>query len=209
MKNNRKIEKNRGLLVVLSGPSGVGKNSMIRALIDDDPNLFHSISVTTREPRKGEIDGVAYHFVSKDKFRALIGAGDMLEYDLYCDEYYGTLQSLITEKTDKGIDVLLDLTIKGALELKKNDPNAVLIFLMPPSLDALRERLLDRGTESRERIEQRLKTAEREMGCIDSFDYLVINDAVEDAVEDIKAIMRAEKRLVTRSFVDESEADRV
>ncbi|MGI6507332.1 MAG: guanylate kinase [Saccharofermentanales bacterium] len=205
MSNAQKVSKMRGLLVVLSGPSGVGKDSVIKALIEDNPSLFHSISVTTRKPRAGEENGVAYHFVSKEEFRSLIDEGDMLEYDFYCDEYYGTLKSLITEKTDKGIDVLLDLTVKGALELRKNDSNGVLVFLMAPSLDVLRKRLVDRGTESLERIDQRLKTAEREMGCIESFDYLVINDVVEDAVSDIKAIMRSEKRRVTRLFVDESE----
>ena len=205
MSNAQKVSKKRGLLVVLSGPSGVGKDSVIKALIEDNPSLFHSISVTTRKPRAGEENGVAYHFVSKEEFRSLIDEGDMLEYDFYCDEYYGTLKSLITEKTDKGIDVLLDLTVKGALELRKNDSNGVLVFLMAPSLDVLRKRLVDRGTESLERIDQRLKTAEREMGCIESFDYLVINDVVEDAVSDIKAIMRSEKRRVTRLFVDESE----
>lgn len=205
MSNAQKVSKKRGLLVVLSGPSGVGKDSVIKALIADNPSLFHSISVTTRKPRAGEENGVAYHFVSKEEFRSLIDEGDMLEYDFYCDEYYGTLKSLITEKTDKGIDVLLDLTVKGALELRKNDSNGVLVFLMAPSLDVLRKRLVDRGTESLERIDQRLKTAEREMGCIESFDYLVINDVVEDAVSDIKAIMRSEKRRVTRLFVDESE----
>ena len=205
MSNSQKASHKRGLLVVLSGPSGVGKDSVIKALIEDNPSLFHSISVTTRKPRAGEENGVAYHFVSKEEFRSLIDEGDMLEYDFYCDEYYGTLKSLITEKTDKGIDVLLDLTVKGALELRKNDSNGVLVFLMAPSLDVLRKRLVDRGTESLERIDQRLKTAEREMGCIESFDYLVINDVVEDAVSDIKAIMRSEKRRVTRLFVDESE----
>ncbi len=205
MRNDRNASNKRGLLVVLSGPSGVGKDSIIKALIASDPSLFHSISVTTRKPRTGEENGVAYYFVSKDEFRALIDEGDMLEHDFYCDEYYGTLKSLIAEKTDRGIDVLLDLTVKGALELRKNDPNAVLVFLIAPSLDVLRERLIDRGTESLERIEQRLKTAEREMGYIESFDYLVINDVVENAVSDIRAIMRAEKRRVTRLFVDESE----
>ncbi|HHW93332.1 MAG TPA: guanylate kinase [Clostridiaceae bacterium] len=196
----------RGLLIVLSGPSGVGKDSIINALIEDDPSLFHSISTTTREPRKGEIEGVSYHFITKNAFSALIDAGDMLEYDLYCDEYYGTPKSLINEKTERGIDVLLDLTVKGALILKENDPNAVLIFLIAPSKEALRARLLARGTEEPELIEQRLKTAERELGYIESFDFLVINDEVQNAVSDVKAIMRAEKRRVARLFVDESES---
>ncbi len=205
MKSERKAKKKRGLLVVLTGPSGVGKNSLIDALKADDPTLFHSISMTTREPRKGEVHGVSYHFTSKEDFRALIEAGEVLEFDIYLDEYYGTPKATIVEKTENEVDVLLDLTVRGALELKENYPDAILIFISAPSEKALRDRLLARGTETPERIEQRLKTAQDELNRIQYFDYLVVNGKVEEASSDIQAIIRAEKRRVDRLFVDEEE----
>ncbi len=206
---NSQAADKRGLLVVLTGPSGVGKNSIIEALRADDPSLFHSVSMTTRDPRKGETDGVSYHFASKERFQALVDAGEILEFDMYCGAYYGTPKAPITEKTEHGTDVLLDLTVKGALEIRKNDPGAVLIFVSAPSEKALRDRLLARGTESPERIEQRLKTARDELNQIQYFDYLVVNNNVEEARADIQAIIRAEKRRITRLFVDGSEPDSV
>ncbi len=196
------LEK-RGLLIVLSGPSGVGKNSIIDALRLEDPRRYHSVSMTTRQPRKGEIDGQSYHFTSKAHFEALIEAGDILEYDSYCEEYYGTPRAPVDQMTADNIDILLDLTVKGALELKKNCPNAVIIFITASTEGALRDRLLKRATETPEAIEKRLKTARRELEEIHRFDYWVINDHIDHAAADVSAIIRAEKRRTSRFFVDE------
>lgn len=196
------LEK-RGLLIVLSGPSGVGKNSIIDALRLEDPRRYHSVSMTTRQPRKGEIDGQSYHFTSKAHFEALIEAGDILEYDSYCEEYYGTPRAPVDQMTADNIDILLDLTVKGALELKKNCPNAVIIFITASTEGALRDRLLKRATETPEAIEKRLKTARRELEEIHRFDYWVINDYIDHAAADVSAIIRAEKRRTSRFFVDE------
>lgn len=204
----KSLEK-RGLLIVLSGPSGVGKNSIIDALRQEDPQRFHSVSMTTRSPRKGEIDGKSYHFTSKAHFEALIEAGDILEYDRYCDEYYGTPKAPVEAMTTASIDILLDLTVKGALELKKNCPNAVIIFITASREEVLRDRLMARGTESEEAIEKRLITAREELKRIDQFDYWVINDRIADAAADVSAIIRAEKRRTSRFFVDECDLERL
>ena len=196
------LEK-RGLLIVLSGPSGVGKNSIIDALRLEDPRRYHSVSMTTRQPRKGEIDGQSYHFTSKAHFESLIEAGEILEYDSYCEEYYGTPRAPVDQMTADNIDILLDLTVKGALELKKNCPNAVIIFITASTEGALRESLVRRATETPEAIEKRLKTARKELEEIHRFDYWVINDHIAHAAADVSAIIRAEKRRTSRFFVDE------
>ncbi|NLA71880.1 MAG: guanylate kinase [Clostridiaceae bacterium] len=193
----------RGLLVVLTGPSGVGKNSIIDALREEDPRFFHSVSMTTRQPRKGEHNGIAYHFTTKDRFEELTRRGDILEYDTYCGEYYGTPSAPIDRMIQDNIDVLLDLTVNGALELKRKCPNAIIIFITASTEEALRDRLLARGTESEEAIESRLATAREELGRINLFDYWVINDVIADTASDIRAIVKAEKRRVSRFFVDE------
>lgn len=205
MVNYELIREERGLLVVLSGPSGVGKNSIIDALREEDPRRFHSVSMTTRQPRRGEVDGLSYHFTDKDHFESLIEAGEILEYDLYCDEYYGTPKEPVDRMTRQHIDILLDLTVKGALELKKNCPNAVIIFVTASSEEALKERLLARGTETPEAIEKRLMTARKELQVMDQFDYWVINDVIAEAAADVSAIIKAEKRRISRFFVDECE----
>lgn len=193
----------KGLLIVISGPSGVGKNTVIDALREEDSRRFHSVSMTTRKPRKGEENGVAYHFTTKERFEALIGQGEILEYDTYCGQYYGTPKAPIERLVRDRIDVLLDLTIKGAIEVKRNFPNAVTVFLTAPSEEALRERLRARGTETEEAIDSRLRAARKELMELGQFDYWVINDRVADAAADVSAIIRAEKRRVRRNFVDE------
>ena len=198
----RSLEE-RGLLIVLSGPSGVGKNSIIDALRQEDPKRFHSVSMTTRPPRKDEQEGVSYYFTSKSHFEELIRRDEILEYDSYCDEYYGTPREPIDRMTDQNVDILLDLTVKGALELKRNCPNAVIVFVTASTEEALRERLMNRGTESEDAIDKRLETAREEMTKIDLFDYWVINDLISEAANDVSAIIRAEKRRTLRFFVDE------
>ena len=203
MANHELSLEEKGLLIVISGPSGVGKNTVIDALRAEDPRRFHSVSMTTREPRKGEEEGVAYHFTSKEDFEALIDQGEILEYDSYCGHYYGTPKAPIERLVRDRIDVLLDLTIKGAIELKRNFPNAVTVFLTAPSEEALRERLQARGTESEEAIDSRLRAARRELQEMGRFDYWVVNDRLADAAADVSAIIRAEKRRIARCFVDE------
>ena len=193
----------QGLLVVLSGPSGVGKNSIIDALRREDPRRFHSVSMTTRKPRKDEQEGTSYHFTSKEHFEQLISQGEILEYDTYCGEYYGTPKGPIDRMIEENTDVLLDLTVKGALELKNNCPSAVIVFITASSEETLRKRLTGRGTESPEAIERRLEAARDELATISLFDYWVINDVIEDAAAAVSAIMRAEKRRTARFFVDD------
>lgn len=198
----RSLEE-QGLLIVLSGPSGVGKNSIIDALREEDPGRFHSVSMTTRPPRKDEQEGVSYYFTSKPHFEELIRKDEILEYDSYCGEYYGTPREPIERMTGQNVDILLDLTVKGALELKRNCPNAVIVFVTASTEEALRERLMNRGTESEDAIDKRLETAREEMTKIDLFDYWVINDLISEAANDVSAIIRAEKRRTLRFFVDE------
>ncbi len=193
----------RGLLVVLSGPSGVGKNSIIDELRREDPRRYHSVSMTTRPPRKDEEDGLSYFFTTKEQFEELIRSGEILEYDSYCGEYYGTPRAPIERMAGQNLDILLDLTVKGALELKRNCPEAVIIFITASTEEALRQRLLKRGTESAGEIDKRLETAREELARINLFDYWVVNDVIEDAAANVSAIMRAEKRRTLRFFVDE------
>ena len=193
----------RGLLVVLSGPSGVGKNSIIDALRREDPQRYHSVSMTTRLPRKDEEDGVSYFFTTREQFEELIRSGEILEYDSYCGEYYGTPRAPIERMAGQNVDILLDLTVRGALELKRNCPEAVIIFITASTEEALRQRLLKRGTESAGEIDKRLGTAREELARINLFDYWVVNDVIEDAAAHVSAIMKAEKRRTMRFFVDE------
>lgn len=193
----------RGLLVVLSGPSGVGKNSIIDELRREDPRRYHSVSMTTRPPRKDEEDGLSYFFTTKEQFEELIRSGEILEYDSYCGEYYGTPRAPIERMAGQNLDILLDLTVKGALELKRNCPEAVIIFITASTEEALRQRLLKRGTESAGEIDKRLETAREELARINLFDYWVVNDVIEEAAAHVSAIMKAEKRRTLRFFVDE------
>ena len=193
----------RGLLVVLTGPTGVGKNSNIDEMRREDPRRYHSVSMTTRPPRKDEEDGLSYFFTTKEQFEELIRSGEILEYDSYCGEYYGTPRAPIERMAGQNLDILLDLTVKGALELKRNCPEAVIIFITASTEEALRQRLLKRGTESAGEIDKRLETAREELARINLFDYWVVNDVIEEAAAHVSAIMKAEKRRTLRFFVDE------
>ncbi len=196
------IVQKEGITLVVSGPSGVGKNSVISALRERYNDIRHSVSVTTRKPRENEIDGVHYYFRTKAEFELMVAKGEILEYDIYCGEFYGTPRSPLERMRDEGVNVLLDLTVKGALALKKNYPNAILVFLVPPSEAALQERLLNRATESEEVIQSRLKEAWAEMNSALEFDYLVVNDNLLQAVRDIESIYWAEKHRTSRLFID-------
>ena len=193
-------KKERGQLIVLSGPSGVGKSTVISELFAQRSNIYFSVSYTTRQPRVGEQDGVNYNFVSREEFERMIADDELLEYAEYVDNYYGTSMKLIQEKLDAGIDVLLDIEVQGAAKVRARCPDALFIFIIPPSFEELSRRLHRRNTDSEEVIAGRLAKARQEFREIPKYDYLVINDKVANAVHEIEAILTAaECRVSSRS----------
>ena len=193
-------KKERGQLIVLSGPSGVGKSTVIAELFAQRSNIYFSVSYTTRQPRVGEQDGVNYNFVSREEFERMIADDELLEYAEYVDNYYGTSMKLIQEKLDAGIDVLLDIEVQGAAKVRARCPDALFIFIIPPSFEELSRRLHRRNTDSEEVIAGRLAKARQEVREIPKYDYLVINDKVANAVHEIEAILTAaECRVSSRS----------
>ncbi len=189
-------KKRTGQLIVLSGPSGSGKSTVISKLLSQRENLYFSVSFTTRQPRAGEVDGVNYHFVDTDQFQRMIAAGELLEYAQYVGNYYGTSLKLIQEHLDRGTDVLLDIEVQGAAEVREKCPQAVLIFIVPPSFEELARRLRGRNTDDEEVIQNRLRQAREECRRAAEYDYLVVNDSVPQAVADIEAILRSGECLV-------------
>lgn len=193
-------KKERGQLIVLSGPSGVGKSTVIAELFSQRSNIYFSVSYTTRQPRVGEQDGVNYNFVSREEFERMIADDELLEYAEYVDNYYGTSIKLIREKLDAGIDVLLDIEVQGAAKVRARCPDALFIFIIPPSFEELSRRLHRRNTDSEDVIAGRLAKARQEFREIPKYDYLVINDKVANAVHEIEAILTAaECRMDCRS----------
>lgn len=185
--------KERGLLIVLSGPSGVGKGTVRKALFSQpDIQLQYSISVTTRKPREGEVDGVDYFFKTREQFEQMIRQNELLEWAEYVGNYYGTPIEYVEKTLQEGKDVFLEIEVQGAMQVRKVFPEALFIFLAPPSLSELRKRIEMRGTESEELIRDRLKAAKEELEMMDAYDYVVENDQVELACERIKAIVMAE-----------------
>lgn len=193
----------RGMLIVLSGPSGVGKGTVRKAIFDQPGNDFqYSISMTTRKPRPGEVNGKDYFFVSKEEFEQKIQAGEMLEYAKYVDNYYGTPLKWINDTLDAGKDVFLEIEVNGAMQVRSKSPNGVFIFLTPPDLMELKQRLIHRGTDSMEVINKRIKKAFSEIEMIQNYDYAVVNDEVPNAVEKVKEIIRSERLRVRRVMPD-------
>ena len=192
-------EKVRGNLIVISGPSGCGKGTICEALLKKNKDLFLSVSMTTREPRLGEVNGVDYYFVSKDEFLDKIDNGGMLEYAVvYNGAYYGTPAYEVEKKLDEGIDVILEIEIAGAAKVNEAMPDAIFIFIMPPSMRELKRRLIKRNTETKEQIVERFKRAYREINEVSKYNYIVINDDVNCAVNKIESIIKAEKCRVNR-----------
>lgn len=192
----RKMQK--GLLIVVSSPSGGGKGTILKELFQRNDNLRMSVSATTRAPRPGEQDGVHYFFISKEQFESNIEHNQMLEYASYCGNYYGTPKAPVEAWLNEGHDVVLEIEVQGGRQIKAAAPDCVSLFILPPSLTVLEKRLRGRGTETEEVIEKRLSAAREEIRCVRDYDYAVINDTVEQAVSDIEAILAAEKLRVSR-----------
>lgn len=192
-------KKKNGSLIIISGPSGAGKGTICNALLKEDNNLSISISMTTREKRASEIDGKDYYFVTKKEFEDNIKKGNFLEYaKVHGDNYYGTPKDKVYELLASGKDVILEIDIQGALKVKEKMAEGIFIFIMPPSMKELRDRLVKRNTESKDKIIERFRNAYKEINEITKYNYVVINDEVENAVEKVKAIILAEKCRVDR-----------
>ena len=191
--------KNKGLLIVISGPSGAGKGTINGELLKRNSNLWMSTSMTTRAPRGNEQNGKEYFFVTKEEFEERIKNDQFLEYAIVHNEkYYGTPKDKIYDKLNSGIDVILEIDIQGALEIQNKIQDALFIFIMPPSMKILKERLTNRGTESEDKILERFKTAYKEINEFTKYNYVVVNDEVEIAVSKVEAIIKAEKCRVDR-----------
>ena len=186
-------EIRKGMLLVISGPSGTGKGTLIEKLMKEDPSLVFSVSATTRAPRPGEIDGVHYHFVSNEKYDELVAEGAFVEYATVHGNRYGTLRSEVYARLERGENVVLDIDVQGALNVIASEKEKVSIFILPPSMKELRARLTGRGTETEEAVERRLANAVWEISQKDHYEYKVINDNLEECARTLQAIIKAEK----------------
>lgn len=190
--------KKRGTLIVISAPSGAGKGTVISNLLEKENNLWLSVSATSRAPRTNDIEGETYYFYSKEEFENKIKEGYFLEYAEYAGNYYGTPKKIIEEKLNEGIDVILEIEIQGAMQIKNLIPESIFIFIMPPTLEELKRRLVGRNTDSKEKIIERFKIAYKEINEVSKYNYVVVNDEVNNAVSKIQAIIKAEKCRVDR-----------
>ena len=182
-----------GKLYVFTGPSGTGKGTILSQVLKQDKRLFLSVSATTRAPREGEIHGGHYYFLDKQTFEDKINKGEFLEYAQYVGNYYGTLEQPVNEQLKSGNDVVLEIEVQGAMQIHEKRPDAVMIFVAPPSIEELERRLIGRGTENDEKIAARMKNAEEELKQSDKFDYIIVNDDLDCAIADLLAILRAER----------------
>ena len=192
-------EKTKGFLIVVSGPSGTGKDSICSKVASDLKNIEISISMTSRAPRAGEKEGVNYYYISKEEFEERIKNDEFLEYAIvHNNQYYGTPKKEIEEKLNKGISIVLVIDIQGALKVKELVPDAIFIFIMPPSMEALKERLIARNTESKDKVLERFKRAYQEINEFKKYNYVIVNDDLNESVETMKAILLAEKSRIDR-----------
>ncbi|MBQ6145389.1 MAG: guanylate kinase [Clostridia bacterium] len=193
-------EQRKGLLLVVSGPSGVGKGTLVKALMDRNPKIKMSVSATTREPRPGEIEGVHYFFKTEEAFKAMVDRGEFLEYiHVFGSKYYGTPRSFVEQHLENGYDVILEIDVQGAMKVKQAFPDAVLMFITAPSMSEIKSRLIGRGTETMEQVEKRFATAFEEIKMIPQYDYVIVNDVVDVAVHHMEAILEAERCRTARS----------
>lgn len=193
------MKNNRGLLVVLSGPSGSGKGTVLKQAMRSDPNIEVSVSVTTRAPREGEIDGVNYYFLTPEAFQNLLAEDGLLEWAEFCGNFYGTPREKIERRLNEGKDVVLEIEVQGAMKVRAAFPDAVLIFNLPPSLEELKNRLTGRQTEPPEVVEKRMNTAVWELSQAENYDYVIVNDNVEDAANAFLSILSSEKCKTARN----------
>ncbi len=181
----------RGVLIVVSGFSGAGKGTIVKKIIEENDNYALSISMTTREPREGEVEGVSYFFVSKERFEEAISNGELVEYANYVGNYYGTPKKNVEDMLEQGKDVILEIEMQGAMQVKTRFPDAVLVFVTPPNADELKRRLMSRGTESEEVVNKRMRRAYEESAFVDRYDYLLVNDDLERCVKDLHMLIEA------------------
>lgn len=183
----------KGKLLVISGPSGVGKGTVVKELMERRNDLCFSVSATTRAPREGEQEGVNYFYVTKERFQELIAEGRMLEYAQFVENYYGTPRDYVEQKLEAGMNVILDIEVQGARQVVNASPDAISVYIIPPSYEELERRLRGRGTETEEQIQGRLKTAMDEARAADFYRYIIVNDQLDSAVNELDAIITAEK----------------
>ena len=183
----------KGVLVVVSGLSGAGKGTICKRLLEKYPDYVLSVSATSRKPRKGEENGREYFFITKDEFEDMIRDGKLLEYARYVENYYGTPKEWVEQQLESGKNIILEIELQGAFQIRDKIPEAVLVFILPPDMEELKRRLIGRGTESMEEIEKRLERAAEEMAFVPEYDYVIVNDEVEKSVDMLHNIVRSEK----------------
>ncbi|HEY5585546.1 MAG TPA: guanylate kinase [Ruminiclostridium sp.] len=190
----------KGLLVVVSGPSGTGKGTVCQKLLSQRDNVRYSVSATTRKPREGEVEGQNYFFVSERNFLDMLEKDALIEWDKYCDNYYGTPKDYVESCLEEGLDIILEITVEGALDIKLKYPECVLVFILPPSIEELRRRIERRATECYDIIEKRLEQASNELKHVSKYDYLILNDSVDNAVLNIEKVLDAERLKPSRNI---------
>lgn len=195
----------RGVLVVFSGPSGVGKGTLLGKVLERCQGSVYSISATTRQPRPGEVDGVNYHFITREEFEEIIAEGGMLEYAEYNGNYYGTPRRFVERQLDEGHNVILEIEVQGARRVRKDCPESVSVFVMPPTYQSLYTRLMNRGTEDSEAMKRRMQAAKEELKSASEYEYIIVNDDLELAAEQLECVLKAVKCSVKfqKRFIDE------